>query len=559
MAALPHLSGGAKAPTDDELVQGAAHWLRSVAGASQAKSVAYVETAGGVHSPAPSGRSISSVLRPLRIPTILIGSAALGGISTTRSAYESLVLAGYDVEAILLFPSQGQLGNVAYLRELMREGTFGEFGAPTKVFGLGGPSGSEGAAWGPPPQRYGSEEEDKQRMQTFYEGLVHGNSEIGQSGEESAGGLLDVIRHLRQRHAERIKELETLAGRSRSQVWWPFTQHVLTKHDKEVLVIDSAHGDHFDTLQNSESGSVLAPTFDGSASWWTQCIGHSNPRLTLAAARAAGRYGHVIFPNASHGPAVRLTERLLGTRAGGQDAISPGKGWADRVFFSDDGSTGMEIALKMAIASARLRYGPEHSASPRVANGRRPGSLGGRPPREWEILGLKGSYHGDTIGAMDACEPSTYSQAVDWYRGRGHWFDPPSVRFKDAKASVRLPEEIGGGTAEYGSIHRVYDVPSRLASDPLAAKYKEFIRRQLDRMVREDGRRFGALVIEPLVLGAGGMVFVDPLYQRVLVDVVRQSSDLFALTDAPLSSAKVNVAEIEDGTTWRGLPVIFDE
>ena len=128
--------------------------------------------------------------------------------------------------------------------------------------------------------------------------------------------------------------------------------------------------------------------------------------MALAAAYAAGRYGHVLSPGIAHAPAVTLTERLLGHHE--PCRLAPGRGWASRVFFSDDGSTGMEVAIKMALQSSVRRYSAEvvsPTTEARIKPGRQSASLGGRTPREWEILGLQGSYHGDTIGAMDACEP----------------------------------------------------------------------------------------------------------------------------------------------------------
>ncbi|KDN42513.1 PLP-dependent transferase [Tilletiaria anomala UBC 951] len=581
-------------PTDAELAAAAAAWLASTAAAATTDAVpavAYVEAAGGVHSPSPAGTSLSAVLRPLRLPTILIGSAALGGISTTRSAYDSLLLAGYDVQAILLFPAPGQLGNVRYLRDLFHgtnssSSAYGD-GVQTRVFGIGGSADAAAARWGPPPERAGSQAEDDARMRAYYHSLVHGRPsslcssaalEGDSSSEETPGGLLGVVSYLRMRHAQRIAELHTLASRTRQSVWWPFTQHTLTKSDRDVTVIDSASADCFDTLAAPPPASaqrLLQPTLDGSASWWTQCVGHAHPRLTLAASRTAARYGHVIFPNAAHAPAVRLAERLLGRRAqpGALDdqhklapaalpdpasaaamTTAPGRGWADRAYFSDDGSTGMEIALKMAIASTRLRYAP-------------PDTRTSTPPSsgDWEVIGLKGSYHGDTIGAMDACQPSAYSSAVDWYRPRGFWFDVPSVQFNDGVARVRVHEHSeapaqqhsNAQTYTYTSLQEIYDVPARLASDPLTHTYRTRIRSTLQHLVYNERRRFGALVLEPLVMGAGGMVFVDPLFQRCLVDVVRESEDLFA--SAAGAGVPARAKHASGFSDWTGLPVIFDE
>ena len=104
----------------------------------------------------------------------------------------------------------------------------------------------------------------------------------------------------------------------------------------------------------------------------SQSHGHASEPLTLAAASAAGRYGHVLFPSGTHEPALQLAEKLLST---------VGQGWAGRVFYSDNGSTGMEVALKMALRAAGRRYGWD-------------GEVG----QEIGVIGLRGGYHGDTVG-----------------------------------------------------------------------------------------------------------------------------------------------------------------
>ncbi|EPQ31140.1 uncharacterized protein PFL1_01329 [Pseudozyma flocculosa PF-1] len=614
--------GGAPAPpTDVDFVRHVGDWLHDAAAASSPSSsssgpaaVAYVETAGGVHSPGPSGTSQSQLLRPLRLPTILIGSSELGGISTTRSAYESLMMNGYDVEAVLLFPSR-RYGNVEYLRRYFQE----EHGIP--VWGLGGPNdpslSADAHAWGPPPVRNSDSSADRAAMQAFYRGLVQGRSaeDILRTGgegskEEDVGGVYSVVHHLRQRHQARLREISTLASRTRQTCWWPFTQHTLTKSDAEVNVIDSAHGDFFAALDqrggakraDGKPVSLLQPLLDGSASWWTQCLGHAPNRLVQAAAKAGARYGHVLFPNGAHEPALYLAEALTGKHGGsgstgGDLGTHPGAGWASRAFFSDNGSTGMEVAIKMAIQSSLVRYSVDRpsseAAGKRAEKGRQPGYMSGRPKREWEVLGLKGSYHGDTIGAMDACEPSVYSEAVDWYRGRGHWFEPPLVEVKQGRVTISLartgddtslvkdgdvPESLrpcqteAGKPAKvyeatYASMQEAYDVEARLRTDPLASVYRRSIRAELERLVVVEGRRFGAVILEPLVMGAGGMLFVDPLFQRTLIDVVRESEDLFSLTDPPSRTARTPThnasrpsgRERRDQSEWQGLPIIFDE
>ncbi|KAG8993150.1 hypothetical protein FRB90_000777 [Tulasnella sp. 427] len=475
----------------------------------------FVETAGGVHSPIPSGTTQAEAYRPLRLPIVLVGDSNLGGISSTISAYESLTLRGYDVESLLIF-KEDYYRNWEYLSDwFAKRNQESTVGAKTHVGVLS-----------QPPKRRSDPNEDFEVTDRYYR-------EICQSGSP----LRDVLDHLEHSHQRRIDELESMPKRTLQHVWWPFVQHATLKGPEDITIVDSAHGDVFDaavtpspqpsdpssSTPNQAYSSILQPVFDGSASWWTQAFGHANPSLTLAASYASGRYGHVIFPLASHQPALQLAERLIKS--------GPGKGWAAKAFFSDNGSTGMEVALKMAIRSARLRYLPDSSSSEK---------------KELGVLGLKGSYHGDTIGAMDACEGGVYNAAVEWYRGRGYWFDVPTIGIKNGKVVVS-----GDWSEDFPSVHEVYDVENRLTSK-LADAYRSHIQATLERLVGE-GRMFGALVIEPLIMGAAGMLFVDPLFHRVLIDTVRSNSSFFAA-----SCGRSSATSPQEGS-WTGLPVIYDE
>lgn len=385
-----------------------------------------------------------------------------------------------------------------------------------------------------PPPRVASSAEDGANLDRYYSSLSE--------GERGVPPLQNVVTRLQQVHLDRMSKLATAPRRTLDSVWWPFSQHGAATEEKEVMVIDSATGDFFNVFSaipppatstpsssSSEptSSSLLSPVLDGSASWWTQCLGHANPALTLAAAQASGRYGHVLFPNATSLPSLTLAERLL---------KSVGDRWASRVFYSDDGSTGMEVALKMALRSYAVREGLDRVQSSKLA-----------------VLGLSGSYHGDTIGAMDACEGSVYSERIEWYQGRGHWFEAPTVKIEKGKPVVRSPQ---GNETTFSSLSEVYDVDRRFKEDQLADVYRKQIEDGIaERYAKGDGIRFGALILEPVVMGAGGMLFVDPLFQRVLIDVVRTNRTLFP-SALPSSEPTTSV----DGTpTWAGLPVIFDE
>nr|POF02268.1 isoform 5 of bifunctional dethiobiotin synthetase/7,8-diamino-pelargonic acid aminotransferase, mitochondrial [Quercus suber] len=321
-------------------------------------------------------------------------------------------------------------------------------------------------------------------------------------------------------HNHRIDNLRSMPAAADKVIWHPFMQHRERSKDT-IVAMDSAYGDYFQTYTtkqdptttNQPSEPILKPAFDGSASWWTQGLGHGNPQLALTAAHAAGRYGHVMFAGAVHEPALQLAETLI------EELGNPRLA---KVFYSDNGSTGMEVAVKMGLRATALRKG--WSADENV-----------------KILGLKGSYHGDTIGTMDCSEPSIFNKKVEWYRGRGHWLDFPTVKMRQGQWMVDVPDELAGelgGTRTLDSLHDVFNAEKR--SEDLAL-YTNYCKKTLETLTT-DGEKFGALIMEPILLGAGGMFFADPLFQRALVDAVRGSGQ-----------------PSENTLDWSGMPVIFDE
>ncbi|KAJ5248830.1 hypothetical protein N7468_000281 [Penicillium chermesinum] len=495
----PHIAAREKTiPRDDDLLASIhktlSGWARSDI------DFALVETAGGVHSPGPNGNSQADLYRPLRLPIVLVADSRLGGISSSVSAYESLLLRGYDVQSVLLFRDD-YYQNHEYLGNYFRNKSI--------------PLVSLQA---PPPKPVGSEADaqrrDEEAMFNYYE----------QASRDSE--VLRLLEELNTKNKERIDRLEEMSERAQDLIWYPFTQHQ-GMQAKDITVIDSAYDDYFQTFgfgEQAKPDSELRPTFDGSASWWTQGLGHGNPDLSLSAAYAAGRYGHVMFAGAVHEPAISLADRLLKMLDNPRFS---------KVFYTDNGSTGMEVALKMGLRVACNRYGWDASQE------------------KIHILGLKGSYHGDTLGVMECSEPSTYNQKVEWYRGRGHWFDYPLVKMVGGTWKVEVPGELKedlGSDVEFDSLNSIFDLESRLSSES-GQKYKEYIYRTIKELVETHGMKFGALIIEPVILGAGGMLFCDPLFQRCLTDIVRDHPELFS----------PNASSPKAAPSWSGLPVIFDE
>ncbi|KAB8349714.1 hypothetical protein FH972_023729 [Carpinus fangiana] len=497
----PHLAAQVEVP-NESLLEKTASQIHT--NAQNGPGFMIVETAGGPHSPGPSGTSQADLYRPLRLPILLIADSHLGGISTSISAYESLKIRGYDIDGIALF-KEDVYQNADYLQQYFHE---------SKVPLL--------SVEQPPPAIKPSSA-DQAAMSTYY------------SSVSESPSVTSFMSTLTDRHLQRIDRIENMAASAYSRMWWPFAQH-RELSPQSLNTIDSAYGDYFQTYQKPKARkqdgteSLLRPTVDGSASWWTQGLGHGNPDLMLSAAHAAGRYGHVMFASGVHEPAMELADRLIST------VNNPR---LNRVFFSDNGSTAMEVGLKMALKAACERYGFSPSKD------------------QVDILGFKNSYHGDTIGSMDMSEPSVYNEKVPWYRGKGFWFDCPSVKMRQGKWVIEKPEEQRAGLGKpstFGSLQDIYSAERDSSAD--AEFYKTYITSTLERLTQKEKRKFGALVLEPVILGAGGMVLADPLFQRVLVNVIRSSSHLFsASVDSKASSASVTT----DPFDWAGLPIVADE
>ncbi len=167
--------------------------------------------------------------------------------------------------------------------------------------------------------------------------------------------------------------MKSLLDRDRDHVWHPFTQHGL---NSAVLPVRSARGAYLEL----EDGTRL---LDAISSWWVNIHGHAEPRIAKAIADQAALLEHVIFAGFTHEPAVRLAETLIAALRSRGTSLN-------RVFYTDNGSTAVEAALKMSY---------------QYHLNRRAGSSALKRDR---FLALKGAYHGDTLGAMSVSEPSGF-------------------------------------------------------------------------------------------------------------------------------------------------------
>jgi adenosylmethionine-8-amino-7-oxononanoate aminotransferase len=235
-----------------------------------------------------------------------------------------------------------------------------------------------------------------------------------------------------------------LVDRDRAVVWHPYTQ---MKTALPPLPIVRGQGVYLYTEDNRR-------LLDGISSWWVNIHGHSHPRLNQAIAAQAKTLEHVIFAGATHEPAVDLAERLVGILPAG----------LTRVFYSDNGSTAVEVALKLALQYWRNQ---------------------GQPSRQ-RIVALHHAYHGDTVGTMSVSEDSVFTKA----------FSPllfPVDRVH-APYCYRCPVNLQRETC---GINCLDDLESRL---------------------KAAGDRVAAVLVEPMLQGAGGMI----MWPREFLDGVRQ-------------------------------------
>jgi adenosylmethionine-8-amino-7-oxononanoate aminotransferase len=228
----------------------------------------------------------------------------------------------------------------------------------------------------------------------------------------------------------------SLIDRDRAFLWHPYTQ---MKTRPDPLAIARGEGVYLYT----EDGRRL---LDGISSWWVNIHGHAHPRLNQALADQAERLEHVIFAGCTHQPAVDLAERLVGALPAG----------LTRVFYSDDGSTAVEVAIKLAVQYWRNKD----------QAGRR------------RIVALHHAYHGDTVGAMSVSEDSLFTRAFAPLLFPVDRVHPPYC--------YRCPLGLLRETCQ---IDCLSDLENTLEA-------------------RGDG--VAAVLVEPMLQGAGGMIMWPP-------------------------------------------------
>ena len=228
----------------------------------------------------------------------------------------------------------------------------------------------------------------------------------------------------------------------RAHIWHPFTQMKDHESDPPVPIAGAEGVD----LLLADGRRVL----DGISSWWTNIHGHGHPRLVTALARQGAQVDHVMFAGFTHAPAQELVRRLLPRLPRG----------LSRCFFSDNGSTAVEVALKMAFQAQIQRGEPGRTRFGALAEG----------------------YHGDTLGAVGVGELDNFMTGV---------FRPLLL----ACDRLAVPEDPRREVA-----------PDLAGWDAALAAATEGLRG----FFAAHGGRLAAFIAEPMLQAAGGMRMWPP-------------------------------------------------
>jgi adenosylmethionine-8-amino-7-oxononanoate aminotransferase len=260
----------------------------------------------------------------------------------------------------------------------------------------------------------------------------------------------------------------------RHHVWHPFTQ---AQTAPDAIPIASAKGIRLYAEDGREFLDLIS-------SWWVNIHGHAHPTIAAAIARQAQTLEQVIFAGFTHQPAVQVAHELVQRLPDG----------LTRVFFSDDGSTAVEVALKMA-----LQYWRNHGETQRM-----------------RFLAFEGGYHGDTVGAMSAG------------KGCGFFDTYGSLLFE--VGLLPFPETWDG------------DTEVEVKEQAALARLEEYL--------ADHGNTLAAVIMEPLIQGSAGMRMCRPEFLQALATRLREAGILlifdevmtgFGRTGAMFASLKAQV------------------
>ncbi|MFO1433323.1 MAG: adenosylmethionine--8-amino-7-oxononanoate transaminase [Candidatus Competibacteraceae bacterium] len=241
-----------------------------------------------------------------------------------------------------------------------------------------------------------------------------------------------------------MTENAVLMQRDLAVLWHPCTQ----MKDHEWLPLLPVRRGEGVWLEDFEGKRYL----DAIGSWWVNLFGHANPHINAALKQQVDTLEHVILAGFTHQPAIELSERLV-------QLTPPG---LSRVFFADNGSAGIEVALKMSYHYWR-NGGKSHKT---------------------RFITLSNSYHGETLGALAVGDVALYKET----------YKPLLMEAFTVPSPDAYEREPGESAAD------------------CARRRFTAMRQALERHAQETA----AVIVEPLVQCAGGMRMYDPVYLKLL-------------------------------------------
>lgn len=245
---------------------------------------------------------------------------------------------------------------------------------------------------------------------------------------------------------------DALVDFDKQHLWHPYTS---LNHPSPVFPVKSASGVRL-TLGDGRE------LIDGMSSWWAAIHGYNHPVLNAAIENQLKSMSHVMFGGLTHQPAVDLAQTLIDIT---HDNLQ-------HVFFADSGSVSVEVAIKMAI-----QYWASQDQ-----------------PQKQRLLTIKNGYHGDTFGAMAACDPDN---------GMHHLFSDVLAQHLFAKSPNCYQLE----------------------------QYDQEAIEDVEHLLKTNLSSIAAVIIEPLVQGAGGMRFYSAAYLKKIRELCHQYDVLLILDE----------------------------
>lgn len=237
---------------------------------------------------------------------------------------------------------------------------------------------------------------------------------------------------------------ERIVALDRDLVWHPYTSADAWEKT-DPIVVARAEGSSFWDVDGRKY-------LDGNSSWWVAALGHGHPRLLQTLRDQSARLAHVAFAGITHEPGALLADELV--------AVAP-RGLS-RVFYTDNGSTSVEVAIKIAVQAWRQRGAP----------------------RKTRFIALDGAFHGDTLGATSLGGVEVFRRAF------------ADIVFDCVHAPFPSPD----------AYERAFET--------------------LTSIIARDKDTIAAVVLEPIVQGAAGMRMYEPRYLSALRELTRKNDVL---------------------------------